>query len=192
MASIGDFKEIFGRCIMLKKIQAIARPTKTKKGNLRFAVMIDNEWWASFDEQHGDIIRSLNKGDYVDVELKDTGQWKNIISILPANDVNEDVKPEPPKGSMPDEPPKNDEAPWPTEEPEKKQPEKKQRYDRDTTRSIVRQSIIKGIGGINIPPAIHMMLIEETDGEKLATYFQRLGAGLLVVAQQLEKWGLGE
>ena len=153
MGTIEEFKEVFcAKEMMMIKILEAKNKATSKDGKPRWGVMIDGSWWNTMNRGLGAVIDTLNKGDTIDVQLVDTGTWKNVEGIMKVEDVNDDVTD-------------------PVNPFEKKAAKDAPQSNKDV--SIVRQSLSKvasvEIGGLC--PAIQMVLYGEVVND------DSLGAG---------------
>jgi len=153
MGTIEEFKEIFNaKEIKMIKVLQDSNKGVAKSGKPRWGILVDGHWWNTMNSGLGAVIDTLNKGDTVDVQLVDTGTWKNVEGIMKVEDVNDDVDP----------------AVNPFE---KKAAKDAPQSNKDV--SIVRQSLSKvasvEIGGLC--PAIQMVLYGEVIND------DSLGAG---------------
>uniref|UniRef100_A0A6H1ZHA7 Uncharacterized protein n=1 Tax=viral metagenome TaxID=1070528 RepID=A0A6H1ZHA7_9ZZZZ len=136
---------------MIKTLDA-KNKTTTKDGRPKWGILVDGAWWNTISLPLGAVIDTLNKGDTIDVQLVDTGTWKNVEGIMKVEDVNDDVT-------------------APVNPFEKKAAKDVPQSNKDV--SIVRQSLSKvasvEIGGLC--PAIQMVLYGEVIND------DSLGAG---------------
>ena len=75
---------------MIKTLDA-KNKTTTKDGRPKWGILVDGSWWNTINKDFGAVIDTLNKGDTIDVQLVDTGTWKNVEGIMKVEDVNDDV-----------------------------------------------------------------------------------------------------
>ena len=113
LATIEEFNEVFntapeggGVKMEIKTIQGVSsKPTKKKPDLIMWSVMIDGTWWSTIRDEHVEVVRTLRKGDKVNITLVERGNFKNIDAIEPVVDVNEEI-PEWDDGEpMPEPPP---------------------------------------------------------------------------------------
>jgi len=153
MGTIEEFKTIFNAKEMtMTKTLGAKNKTVTKDGRPKWGILVDGSWWNTINKDFGAVIDTLNKGDTIDVNLVDTGTWKNVEGIMKVEDVNDDVTD-------------------PVNPFEKKAAKDVPQSNKDV--SIVRQSLSKvasvEIGGLC--PAIQMVLYGEVIND------DSLGAG---------------
>uniref|UniRef100_A0A6M3KA22 Uncharacterized protein n=1 Tax=viral metagenome TaxID=1070528 RepID=A0A6M3KA22_9ZZZZ len=75
---------------MIKTLDA-KNKAKTKDGRDKWGIMVGGSWYNTINPGLGAVIDTLNKGDTIDVQLVDTGTWKNVEGIVKVEDVNDDV-----------------------------------------------------------------------------------------------------
>jgi len=157
----------------MTKISAISKK-ETKDGKPRWGVMVDGSWVNTINPSIGAVVDTLTKGDMVDIEIEIDGQWKNIKSITPVEDVNKDVH---------------------------QAQENIKKYVNtggdDRTTSIVRQALLKSGGSVNIPPFVWEMMLSDVMGESMTpadvvkVVAQRSATFSKLYAQELESYAKG-
>ena len=195
MATIEEFNEVFntapeggGVKMEIKTIQGVSsKPTKKKPDLIMWSVMIDGTWWSTIRDEHVEVVRTLRKGDKVNITLVERGNFKNIDAIEPVVDVNEEV-PEWDDGEPMPEPPPDEE----------KKTKKYAKKDDDRTTSIVRQALLKAGGGVSLPEFVWKLILADVlgkdhkPGEVCLLVAQRHAAYTKIYAKELEPYAKGE
>ena len=93
---------------MIKKLGAKNKGMTKDGSRPRWGILVDGQWWNTINPHHGEVIDGLKKGDEIEVTLVERGNFKNVDSIEPVVDVNEEI-PEWDDGEPMPEPPPDEE-----------------------------------------------------------------------------------
>ena len=193
LATIDDFNEVFntapegGGVKMIKKLGAKNKGMTKDGSRPRWGILVDGQWWNTINPHHGEVIDGLKQGDEIEVTLVERGNFKNVDSIEPVVDVNEEV-PEWDDGEPMPEPPPDEE----------KKTKKYAKKDDDRTTSIVRQALLKAGGGVSLPEFVWKLILADVlgkdhkPGEVCLLVAQRHAAYTKIYAKELEPYAKGE